>query len=221
MLPLAPLPRHPNSKSGLIIFCGFGLGIISFLAGFLGPLFFMPESNLGPFLGIFFTGPLGFLVGLLLGTLWSGWTDKTGSLRTEMGWLLAIWLLSAPIVLFLLLGFWFGLLMVLGLQTAIVIVGGVLVAAGQKKSAIPPVTTKRRIILMVAAAAMTLMSAFPPVKESKAQFVFILDSRLDASTHVPVYTADTRQLLLQWAFIASIAVATCLLVGLRRRGPWG
>jgi hypothetical protein len=74
---------------------------------------------------------------------------------------------------------------------------------------------------MVAAAAMTLMSAFPPVKESKPLFIFVLDSRLDASTQVPVYTIDPLQLLVQWAFIVSIAVATCLLVGLRRRGHRG
>ena len=138
-----------------------------------------------------------------------------------MGWLLAIWLLSALIFLFLLLFGGFALLMVLGLQTAIVIVGGVLVATGQKRPAIAPVTTKRRIILMVAAAAMTLMSAFPPVKESKTLFIFVLDSRLDASMQVPVYTIDLRQLLVQWVFIVSIAVATCLLVGLRRRGHRG
>jgi MFS family permease len=216
---MAPLPPHPIFKSGWIIICGLGLGFISFLAGFLGPIFLKPESNLGPILGIFVTGPLGFLVGLLLGTLWSGWTHKTGSLRTEMRWLFAIWLLSALIYLLLILFGGFALLMVLGLQLAIVIVGGVLVAAGQKRPAIPPVTTKRRIILMVATAAMTLMGAFPPVKESKPLFIFVLDSGLDASMHVPDYTLDPRQLLVQWAFIASIAVATCLLVGLRNRGP--
>ena len=217
---MAPSPRHPKSKSGLIISCGFGVSIISFLAGFFGPMFLMPESNLGPLLGLFITGPLGFLVGLLLGTLWWGWTDKTGSMRTEMRWLFKIWLVSALIYyLFLLIFGGFALLMVLGLQIAIVIVGGVLVAAGQKRPAIPPVTTKRRIILMVATAAMTLMSAFPPVKESKPLFIFVLDSGLDASTHVPDYTIDPRQLLVQWAFIASIAVVTCLLVGLRNRGP--
>ncbi len=218
---MAPSPRHPSAKSRLIIIYGFGLGIISCLAGFFGPIFLMPESNLGPLLGIFITGPLGFLVGLLLGTLWWGWTDKTGSLRTEMRWLFKIWLVSTLIYLFLPIFGGFVLLMVLGLQIAIVIVGGVLVAAGQKRPAIAPVTTKRRIILMVAAVAMTLMSAFPPVKESKPLFIFVLDSKLDASMQIPVYTIDPRQLLVQWAFIVSIAVAMSLLVGLRRRGHRG
>ena len=215
---MASSPRHPSAKSGLIIICGFGLGIISFLAGFLGPSILKVGGNLAPILGIFVTGPLGFSVGLLLGTLWSGWTDKTGSLRTEMCWLFAIWLLSAPIFVFLLIFGGFVLLMVVGLQIAIVIVGGVLVAASQKRSAISPVTTKRRTILMVAAAAMTFVSAFPPVKGSKLLFIFVLDSGLDSSMHVPDYTIDPRQLLVRWTFIACIAVAMCLLVGLRRRG---
>ena len=219
---MAPSPRHPSAKSRLIIICGFGLGIISFLAGLFGPILLKVGGNLGPIMGIIITIPLGFLVGLLLGTLWCGWTDKTGSLRTEMRWLFKIWLVSALIYyLFLPIFGGFVLLMFLGLQIAIVIVGGVLVAAGQKRPAIAPVTTKRRIILMVAAAAMTLMSAFPPVKESKPLFIFVLDSRLDASMQVPVYTIDPRQLLVQWTFIVSIAVAMSLLVGLRRRGHRG
>ena len=218
---MASSPRHPSAKSGLIIICGFGLGIISFLAGFLGPSILKVGGNLAPIMGIFVTGPLGFLVGLLLGTLWSGWTDKTGSLRTEMRWLFKIWLVSALIYLFLPIFGGFLLLMVLGLQIAIVIVGGVLVATDQKRPTIAPVTTKRRIILMVAAVAMTLMSAFPPVKESKPLFIFVLDSKLDASMQIPVYTIDPRQLLVQWAFIVSIAVAMSLLVGLRRRGHRG
>ena len=136
-----------------------------------------------------------------------------------MCWLFAIWLLSGLIFVFLLIFGGFVLLMVVGLQIAIVIVGGALIAASQKRPAISPVTTKRRTILMVAAAAMTLMSAFPPVKGSKLLFIFLLDSGLDASMHVPDYTIDRRELLVRWTFIAAIAMAMCLVVGLRRRGP--
>jgi hypothetical protein len=48
---------------------GLILGGIGFVGGFFGPLIFTPESNQGPLLGIFITGPLGFMVGLLLGAL--------------------------------------------------------------------------------------------------------------------------------------------------------
>src|SRR5512147_493409 len=39
---------------------GIGLGI-----GFIGPLVLWPKSNLGPLLGLLFTGPLGFVLGAL------------------------------------------------------------------------------------------------------------------------------------------------------------
>ena len=39
------------------------LGGVGFAGGFFGPIIFMPEANQGPLLGIFITGPLGFIVG--------------------------------------------------------------------------------------------------------------------------------------------------------------
>jgi hypothetical protein len=43
------------------------LGGIAFAAGFFGPMIFVPGANQGPLLGIFITGPAGFLAGLLWG----------------------------------------------------------------------------------------------------------------------------------------------------------
>lgn len=57
-------------NTGLIssIFIGaLVLGGIGFSAGFFGPIIFNPEVNQGPLLGIFFTGPLGFLIGGIAG----------------------------------------------------------------------------------------------------------------------------------------------------------
>ena len=51
-----------GSAAGAII-----LGAIGFIAGFVGPILFTPESNHGPLLGIFLTGPLGFLGGGIVG----------------------------------------------------------------------------------------------------------------------------------------------------------
>jgi hypothetical protein len=49
---------------------GFVLGSIGFLGGFIGPIIFMPSSNQGPLLGIFITGPLGFIIGLIIGAVY-------------------------------------------------------------------------------------------------------------------------------------------------------
>ena len=45
----------------------FAVGAVSFLAGFAGPILLSPDSPQGPLLGIFFTGPLGFVVGAVVG----------------------------------------------------------------------------------------------------------------------------------------------------------
>lgn len=50
---------------------GVVLGVIGFVGGFVGPLIFTPEANQGPLLGIFITGPLGFVLGLVVGLILS------------------------------------------------------------------------------------------------------------------------------------------------------
>lgn len=45
------------------------IGGICFAVGYVGPLYWWPESNLGPLLGIFVTGPAGFVLGCLAGAL--------------------------------------------------------------------------------------------------------------------------------------------------------
>ncbi len=48
---------------GLVL--GGGAGFL----GFVGPIILSPDSNQGPLLGIFITGPLGFFFGLFLGVI--------------------------------------------------------------------------------------------------------------------------------------------------------
>ncbi len=50
-------------KWGLII------GGIGFAGGFFGPIIFAPEANQGPLLGIFITGPGGFILGFIFGII--------------------------------------------------------------------------------------------------------------------------------------------------------
>ena len=54
-----------NILIGAVIF-----GAIGFSAGFFGPIFFAPQANQGPLLGIFITGPLGFVLGGIAGFLY-------------------------------------------------------------------------------------------------------------------------------------------------------
>jgi hypothetical protein len=39
------------------------VGGVGFVGGFFGPMIFAPDANQGPLLGLFITGPLGFLLG--------------------------------------------------------------------------------------------------------------------------------------------------------------
>ena len=39
------------------------VGTVGFLGGFFGPMIFAPDANQGPLLGLFITGPFGFLLG--------------------------------------------------------------------------------------------------------------------------------------------------------------
>jgi hypothetical protein len=48
------------------------LGAIGFAGGFFLPIALAPTANQGPMLGIFITGPAGFLIGLVWG-VWRAW----------------------------------------------------------------------------------------------------------------------------------------------------
>lgn len=62
--------RSGIAQLGAALMGALLLGSIGFLGGFLGPIYLAPDANQGPLLGIFITGPLGFLIGGLLGAAW-------------------------------------------------------------------------------------------------------------------------------------------------------
>lgn len=54
------------------------VGGIGFTGGFFGPMIFAPDANQGPLLGLFITGPLGFLLGGVCGLIY-GLTTRSQS----------------------------------------------------------------------------------------------------------------------------------------------
>ncbi|HEX2452003.1 MAG TPA: hypothetical protein VHJ69_12710 [Gemmatimonadales bacterium] len=54
---------------------GVTLGAIGFALGFFGPMLLAPTSGNGPLLGIFITGPVGFLAGACWG-IWKEWERR-------------------------------------------------------------------------------------------------------------------------------------------------
>jgi hypothetical protein len=55
------------SLPGSVLVWAFALGGIGFVLGFFGPILFAPDANQGPLLGIFITGPAGFVLGAVIG----------------------------------------------------------------------------------------------------------------------------------------------------------
>ncbi len=71
--------------SGLIV------GGVAFLAGFIGPILLAPDANQGPLLGIFFTGPLGFVVGTAGGVIVAKLRRRKGQSDGDGGHLPSAW----------------------------------------------------------------------------------------------------------------------------------
>jgi hypothetical protein len=63
-----------GSESGVLALTLGGalvVGAIGFVGGFFGPMIWAPDANQGPLLGIFYTGPLGFVLGGVGGFLYA------------------------------------------------------------------------------------------------------------------------------------------------------
>ncbi len=71
------IDRAPEELMSHIGAGAIAFGVTGFIGGFLGPLIFSPESNQGPLLGIFITGPLGVVLGAIAGAIY--WKVKEPS----------------------------------------------------------------------------------------------------------------------------------------------
>ena len=69
-------PLLPEGVGGSVAIGAVSVGAVGFLGGFIGPILLMPEANQGPLLGIFFTGPLGVVIGAIGGGLLAVWRRR-------------------------------------------------------------------------------------------------------------------------------------------------
>ena len=56
-----------------------GVGFAAFLVGFVGPMIWAQDANQGPMLGLFITGPLGFIGGGICGAIYAWWRKSAGN----------------------------------------------------------------------------------------------------------------------------------------------
>ncbi len=86
------------SRPALLV--GAVLGAVVFAAGFFGPLIFLPESNIGPIIGIFL-GPVAFYVGGLGGFVWYAKRALRSSPRERNAYFIVLILFAlSPLFLF-------------------------------------------------------------------------------------------------------------------------
>jgi hypothetical protein len=73
------------------------LGVMGFLSGFLGPMILNPGANQGPMLGIFMTGPGGFVLGLVIGYVCA---EKDMGWRTQVKIFCVVGIVGSGLILF-------------------------------------------------------------------------------------------------------------------------
>ena len=206
------------------------VGSLALLAGFYGPMM-LSDSNLGPLLGIFFTGPTGALLGAVVGC--GLWAKRVEGDSRRPAWLClaAIWLISLCYAAFL-----FGLaasaaLWGVGVQLGVLAEGAVLLydrsRRGYSIRARPFATVFVAVVGLV-----ILMNLFPPVvapwwgsppardggaAESLPPVAFLFHPDFDASRHVPYFAVDLPMLKIEWVAAAIGGAIAWALLTLRER----
>lgn len=218
-----------TTPSRRILKTAFVVGGISFAAGFFGPMVFS-DSNLGPLLGIFITGPIGFFGGALLGLIRSIIKPKGHVGRAELVWYFLIFFFA--LVYYTMFGnlLLYAGLASIGLALSVILTGAILLVKKQLRAKLPKIVKKCGAIVLVAAGVMVAMAIFPPVmepwwgdknlqeaaKQAMPRYAFFLDSRFDSSRAVPEFVIDKKMLAVQW-FLTSVAAALVCLFAVKRQ----
>lgn len=220
------------NASKRILITSLIVGGISFIAGYVGPILFT-DYNTGPLLGIFVTGPIGFLTGALIGIAWSIHRTTARNIRTELYWYLSIWLF-ALLYYYRFATIFKGLsLAIVGFQVLAIAVGVSLFVEEMVKGRFSRIGRIYGAIFLISAVLMLMMSMFPPVTEPwwvpkeargtalKPAFAFFMNHHFDASIHYPEYAVDKNQLGLQWIITAAVTSLACWIVAKlnRKRKP--
>lgn len=207
---------RPAPRSGPIVSTALTVGAVGFILGYIGPLL-VSDSNLGPLLGIFVTGPLGLLAGALIGIILSARRESQLSLRRELRWLAGAWAGALVFTLASTIG-GVGWLAV-GTQLAVALCAATLFYAYSAK--LPDWARRWRALILIGAALTLLSSIYPPLDPSSAgdvRYAFFLDQRFDASTNVPEYTVQQSMLIVEWLIIALVVATPILMDWMGNRG---
>lgn len=218
-------------KSALLV------GGLAFAAGFIGPILFS-NSNLGPLLGIFVTGPIGTLAGALWGIVRSTKNASADDMRELLRMLLAVWGLTMLYTLILIILSTQGAFPAICLQGLIVVSSIFLLYHGDTDSRLSESMKRSRPVIVITLALVMLVTLFPPVTKPKwvhkavqestdstvplPKIAFLLDTRFDTSHHLPLFAVSPSQLLLEWGILSMVGLAISqVMISRRSRNSLG
>lgn len=222
--------RGADAVMSVIISTALSIGVITFLIGYVGPLIVWPEANLGPLLGIFVTGPLGFLLGGVIG-FWRILSNETQKISPiEWGMFLFIWVLM---MVWYLMFYLFGpQAILLGIMCQLVSVLGTGILYKRRCRKLNQPVDRRSLSILFAALVIIGTEIFPPVThpdwtrpqdgylKNPPAAAFYWDSRLDSSRKVPQLAINRTRLMELWVLIITLnAVAWLVLKPNNTRNP--
>jgi hypothetical protein len=218
-------PQTPDPVAQAVLWT-IVIGAVSFVAGFVGPLL-LSKSNLGPLLGIFVTGPLGFLVGGLVGALRvSNRSARLSSILIAVVWALALayTCLTAELLA--------SMVYLLVPLYALIIVSTVYVLASPTTRAQLPDNLRHSGLVVIAAQMIIVaVTLYPPVikpwygtpgdppPDPFPSFAFILDHGFELSRRIPTlpqFVVNRPQLVLEWLIVIAVAFVLSLLIRILR-----
>jgi len=192
------------------------VGVIAFVPGFIGPIIFMPSNNMGPIIGIFLTGPLGFF----LGALWEiAAQAKRQVAKPLLLWLAGVWIAVLLYTLMLLLPALFFAAGLIALHVAVLVASAIVFRERRSRPVILALLTFIPITILFPPVIRTWWA--PELQQPWSgpipRFAFVNDPLLHAARHVPVLAIHKSALLLEWLVAIAIAALLCFVIE-RRNG---
>jgi hypothetical protein len=226
MEPSTPQTRDPVAQ---VVLCTTVIGAVSFVAGFVGPIL-LSNSNLGPLLGIFVTGPLGFLVGGLVGALRiSNRSARLSSILIAVVWALALayTYLTVPLLVSM-------VYFVVPLHALIIVSTIFLVVSPTTRAQLPDNLRRSGLVAIAAQVIIVAMTLYPPVIKPSwgtpgdpppdpfPSFASIFDHGFELSQRpptLPQFAVNRPQLVLEWLIVIAVACVLSLLIRVLRGRP--
>ncbi len=205
------------------------IGTVSFVAGFAGPLL-LSNSNLGPLLGIFVTGPLGFLVGGLVGAL----RVANGSARLASIVIAVVWGLALAYTYFAALLLVPMIYLLIALHALIIASTIYLLASPTTRAQLPDNLRHSGFVVIAVQVVIVGTILYPPVikpwwgtpgdppPNPFPSFAFVLDHGFELSKRIPTFpqfVVNRPRLALEWLIVIAVAFVLSLLIRLLRRRP--